>query len=192
MTDDFLAKLRNDWRSQDSEFEAVKRRLSRARWAARAVIAAEAALTLSGMAIGLWFASIALRKHDLFFGLSAFMLLLVVPASSVVLLNLRRKLLGDVGETPEDVLNFAFRRTQVIERILTIGQWGTAMLLLFVVVLWVCVLTGWIPRHYPLALFSAIWICSALLAAAWVLWRRRQNEAERAQCRRLLSQFDMD
>jgi divalent metal cation (Fe/Co/Zn/Cd) transporter len=192
MTDDFLAGLKNDWRSQDSEFEAVKLRLSRARWAARAAIAAEAALTLSGMAVGFWFASIALRNHDLFFGLSAFMLLLVVPLSAVVLLGLRRKLLGDVGETPEYVLHFALARTQVVDRILKIGLLSAAILLLFVAVLWVCAFVGWISHRYPLALLSGIWIGASAIAVAWFLWRRRRNDRERAQCRRLLSQFDVE
>jgi hypothetical protein len=190
MTDDFLVNLRNDWRSQDSEFEAVKHRLARARWTTRALIAFEAARLLFAIAVGVWFAAIAWQRDDIFFGLSAFTLLLAVPPLTIAVLMARREMLDDSSETPEGVLRFGLRRASATDRILKLGLWGAAMLQAFVAVLWIFKWAGLIHRHYPLIPFTCIWIGSALIALAWYVWRKRRNDAERAQCRRLLAQFE--
>jgi hypothetical protein len=42
-----------------------------------------------------------------------------------------------------------------------------------------------------LAPLSTLWIAAAVAGLAWARWRRRRNAAERAQCERLLEQYDI-
>jgi MFS family permease len=190
MTDDFVASLRNDWREQDLELEQVRRRLARARLATRALIVVEAAYTAIGVAVGVWFAVMAWKHSDVFFGISAFTLLLAVPPAYILLLRARRQSLDVSGETPEETVRSALKRTIAADRIVRIGFWNAAALMLFVVVLWVCVAAGVIPHQYPVVLFSAIWLASAAIVSLWYLWRRKRNAAERRQCERLLAQYE--
>jgi hypothetical protein len=190
MSDDFLATLRNDWREQDSEFEAVKRRLVRARLTTHLLIVLESAWALFGIAAGCWFAWIALRTGDVLFGLSALALLLVAPPSAAALLRDRLRMLTIGSDSPEETLRGALHRLRLTDRILKIGLWNALVLVAFVAAMWLCVLAGWIPRHYPLVLLSAVWLTADATALLWFLWRRKRVAREHVQCERLLAQYE--
>jgi hypothetical protein len=189
MRDEFLENLRNDWTSQDIELDALRRRLARGRWTDLVGVVLVAACALLGTGVGIWFALLAWQRSDVLFALSAFTLLVVALPSAVADLKIRRLMLDDCGDTPEQVLRAALARARVTDTILKIGLWNAVALFVFVGVFWVCVFAGWIPHRYPLVLFSCVWIVAAATALGWCLGRLRRNQSARAQCERLLAQY---
>jgi len=189
MTDDFIDALKGDWTAQLTGIEAVRLRMRRSRWLPLVLIVAEALWALIAVVVGLWFAAIAVQRHDLLFGLSAATLALTTPPTAVALLRARWRTLDWADESAEGTLRYALTRAEATRRALEIGRWSCWILLVFVVVLWGCALAGLITHGYPLALLSVIWLAASAGSLAWISWRGRRNTRERAQCEQLLAQF---
>jgi hypothetical protein len=190
MTDEFLTSLKNDWREQDSEFESVRQRLARARWASRAYFMLEAARTAFVLVVGIWFAFAAWEKKDLLLALSAATVFIVAPIFGYVRLTARRDMLGDTGRSPEETLRFALKRTYAADRICRFGMRSTTMALAFLAIVWMLDIAGLIPRHDPILLITVLSLCMCAAFYTWFSWRRPRIARERVQCERLLAQFD--
>src|SRR5687768_3634020 len=104
MADDFLQKLRGDWHRQDAGFAEVHARLRRTRWRPHWMLALELVSAAVALAVGVWFARVALELSSLLFAMSAAVLLLAVPALSVAAIVARRDSLRWDDETPAGVL----------------------------------------------------------------------------------------
>ena len=190
MSEEFLTSLRNDWREQDSEFESVRRRLSRARWASRAYFLLEAARTLFVFVVDIWLAFVAWEKKDLFFALSAATVFIMAPIFGYMRLKARRDMLGDPGRSPEETLRFALKRIRAADRICTLGMRSTTVPLVVLAIVWMLDFAGLIPRRDPTLLVTVLGLCVCAASYTWFSRRRPRIARERAQCERLLAQFE--
>jgi hypothetical protein len=116
MTDDFIASLREDPKEQ--ELERVRRRLAPRRRATQCVMVFEFLLNVVGIAAGSWFAWMAWKGSDVFFGFSAFMLLPIAAPLAIMTLRTRGRMLASAGSTPEETLRAALNRGRAMQRIL--------------------------------------------------------------------------
>jgi hypothetical protein len=174
---------------REAQLDAVQHRLRQSRRRTLIVLVVEAALTLIGVVIGVGCAIIAWQWRDLFFGVSALMLLLVCPACAFWFYRLRRRSLEWADRTPEGTLRYALTRLRVARSLLRMQYWGGGSLLFLVALVWVGALTGLISRFYPLRLISAIWVSAAIATMAWSKWRLGRNDEEYLSCERLLAAF---
>jgi hypothetical protein len=186
MLDEDLLTLRADWRRQDAAFTDVYARLRRNRWQPHALLALEFAGAALGLAIGLWYASVAVKLDSLLFALSAAVLLLAMPAFAVGTVLARKRSLRWEEETPEDVLIVGLRRADASVRAIRVGRWQVAIIASFVVTLWTTEAMGLIDVSGFLVFYSAICAASVIPYFTWLRRREKLVLAERAACRKLL------
>jgi small-conductance mechanosensitive channel len=176
-----------DRRRREIELDEVQRRLHRSRRRTLIVLVVEAAIAVAGVVVGVGCAIIAWQWRDLFFGVSASMLLLICPASAFAFYRLRRRSLEWADRSPEGTLRYALTRLRLARSILRMQYWGGGTLLLLVALVWVGALTGSISRFYPLRLISAVWVAAAVATIAWSKWRLHRNDEEHLNYERLLA-----
>lgn len=189
MTDDFLRDAQERWRGHNSDYETVRRRLRRTRWAPHALLGLEFLGAAAAFAVGLWFLATALTTRDPLFGLSALVMLGALPALTMVSFWARRGTLRWEVETPEGVVRHGLRRAEASLQAIRVGYWGATLVAGFVLVLWLAELAGAIHARDFLILYTAV---SAAICGPYLLylgWRRRHVLRERAACLRLLDQF---
>jgi hypothetical protein len=189
MNDEFIRGLQRDWQSREQDVGEMLRRLRRNRWAPHAVLGLELLGYAVALAVGVWFASVALRtsEHRLLFTLSAAILLTTAPALGIASAMARRDSLKWGDETPESILQIGIRRANASLRMVRVGQWHTAVIATFVALLWILQFAGWVDAFRFLVLYSSI--CFVVSMGSW-LWMRRQSRKARAEqeaCRRLLA-----
>ena len=189
MSDDVLDELKSDWRGQEAPLEVLGRRLHRSRVWTTLALAIELAMTVGGVLAGLWFAVVAWRLRDPFFGLSALTLLFICPLFSLELYRLRWRSLNWADRTPEGTLRYALARVRLARSILHLQTWSGLALLLFVGAVWGGVFMGWISRRYPLWTLTVVWASAAAGTILWSKWRLWGKDHEYRTCERLLSTF---
>ena len=186
MADEDLLTLRAEWRRQDATFKDVYARLRRSRWQPHALFALELAGAMLSLAIGLWFAIVAVRLGSLLFALSATVMLLAMPVFVVGTVLARKHSLRWDEETPEGMLGVALRRADASLQAIRVGRWQVTIIVSFVAILWATQVIGLIDVVGFLVFYSAV---SAATIIPYVLWLGRREQrllAERAVCRRLL------
>jgi hypothetical protein len=188
MNDEFIRGLQRDWQSREQDVGEMLRRLRRNRWVPHVVLVFELLGYAVALSVGVWFASVALRtpEHRLLFALSAAILLTTAPALAIASAMARRDSLAWGDETPESILQIGIRRANSSLRIVRVGQWHMAVIAMFVVLLWILQIAGWIDAFRFLVVYSLI--CCGVSMGSWV-WMRRQSRKARAEqeaCRGLL------
>jgi MFS family permease len=178
-----------DGARRQAQLDAVQHRLRQSRRRTLIVLFVEAAVAVIGVVIGVGCAIIAWQWRDVFFGVSALMLILVCPVCAFAFYRLRRRGLEWADRTPEGTLRYALLRLRLARSLLQMQYWGGGTLLFLVALVWVGAVTGLISRFYPLRLISAIWISAAIATIAWSKWRLRRNDEEHLNCERLLAAF---
>jgi hypothetical protein len=194
MNDEFVRGLQRDWQSREQDVGETLRRLRRKRWVPHIVLGLELLGYAMALAVGVWFASVALRtpEHRLLFALSAAILLTTAPALGIASAMARRDSLAWGDETPESILQMGIRRANSSLRMVRVGQWHTAIVAMFVALLWLLQFAGWVDAFRFLVLYSLI--CFAVSLGSW-LWMSRQSRkarAEQEQCRRLLAALQVE
>jgi hypothetical protein len=189
MADEYLLKVREDWRRQDAAFAAVYSRLRRNRWHPPLVLALELVSSIVTLLTGLWFAWLAYKLGSLLFALSAIVLLLSTPAFALAAVVIRKDTLRWDEETPEGVLTSGLRRAHASLRAIRMGRWHVAIIAAFVAVLWITEAIGLIEARNFLILYTSVCAATLIPYLKWLGWRRRRVLAERATCQRLLNEI---
>lgn len=190
MTDEFIASLRNDWREQPGLPEGLMERTRRARLRGLAMLAAELAMTVFALGVGLWFAFAALSTGRLIFTASAVVTLVTIPGFAIAAVRARRGILKWEDETPSGVLNARLRQIAATLRALMLGWWAIGVIAVFVVVLWALELGGLLGEREFLELYTLIAAVALTAGAVWILLRRPRLLAERASCEQLLAELN--
>ncbi len=186
MADEDLSTLRAEWRRQDAPFADVYARLRRQRWQPHVVVTLELAGTALAIAIGLWFAMLAVKLSSLLFGLSAAVMLIAMPTFAVVTVLARKDSLRWEEETPEGILTVALRRADASLRAIRVGRWQVAIIAAFVATLWVTQMIGLIDARGFLVFYSAVSAATVIPYVVWLGRREIRIRGERAACGKLL------
>jgi Na+/melibiose symporter-like transporter len=190
MTDDFLREVQIGWRGIDvASPQDMAARMKRTRLAPFAFVAAEIAGGVTAVLIGLWFAVIAVQTGRLVFVLSAAVVLSAIPAFTFASVMARRDTLSWADETPEGVLRYGLRRAKASLAAVRLGWWGIGVIALFVAVLWIAQLGGWLGEAGFVLFYTVTSLMVVGVYALWLLWRRSRLDAERAACERLLGEL---
>ena len=186
MADEDLLTLRAEWRRQDAAFADVYARLRRQRWQPHVTLVLEIAGTALAVAIGLWFALMAVKLSSLLFGLAAAVMLIAMPAFAVGTVLARKDSLRWEDETPEGVLAVALRRADASLRAIRVGRWQVAIIAGFVATLWVTQVIGLIDARGFLVFYSAVSAATVIPYVIWLGRRETRVRGERAACGKLL------
>lgn len=196
MTDDFLTDLRADWRAQETglepaaEFEAIRRRLRRGRWAPHLAMASDVLVAILAFAAGLWFFWMALRTDLPIFAFAAAAELGGTPILILLLVEARRGALVWRDATPSDVLRIGASRSDASLRVFAICRWYIVAIVGFVGLLWVVEFAGRLHAGDFLIFYTAFCLMAGATGWRWLAVRTRQVLRQRAACLRLLAELD--
>ena len=188
MTDEFLEELQSSWRGQQAGIDVLSR-LRRQRWRPHLALGFELLGTAVSMGVGVWFATMALELRSLLFGMSAGILLIAAPALAVAAWLARKDSLRWEDETPESVLVSGVRRADASLKVLRLGRVHLALIVAFVLILWVAELGGLISARDFLVLYTLVCAATVALYLPWIAWRVKRVGGERAACQQLLDEL---
>jgi hypothetical protein len=192
MNDEFLNDLRQTWQSQEHDASQVLQRLRRKRWAPHWAIAAQLLGCVFAIYVGVWFlrkAAYVPEPQKLLFVLSAAMMLITVPVLCAISVRARRSAFEWHGETPEALLVIGVRRAETSLQGLRLLRWHLGAIVAFLIVLWVCQVSGLIQASRFLAFYTAICMLACVSGWVWMKWRVRRLCSERDACAGLLTQI---
>lgn len=198
MADDFLDKLRADWRRDgpDSaqasqgrpDLAAIGRRGARRRRLARLSMLASLATAFVAILLAGWFGYRAAATGDAVIMLGAAGLLFAVPLLIVEAIDKSRSLSLRYDSTPRGVLLEARHRAATARRFLVGFRLSAAILLACAAASWVLAAAGYADRGEALFL-TGVWAGTALGVWLWQMWRDRRLAAEIACGDRLLAEL---
>jgi hypothetical protein len=187
MSDEFLDELQSSWRGQEVALDEALSRLRRQRWRPHLALGFELLATAVTMAVGVWFASLAIPSGSLLYGVSAAVLLIASPALAIAAWLARRTSLRWEEETPESLLVAGLRRAEASLKVMRLGRVHLALIAAFVVGLWGLELGGLISARGFLVIYTAVCATAVALYLPWLAWREKRVGQERATCQRLLA-----
>jgi hypothetical protein len=194
MDDDFIRSLQADWQSQDHDAIKILRRLHRTRWTPHIVLGAEILVCAFALLVGLWFAWVAAHneQHKLLYALSAAVMLLTAPALCVAGVMARRPSLAWDAETPESLLQIGIRRAESSLRAIRIGRWHIAIIVAFVMTLWVVEALAFIHAIDFLIFYTTVCLVVSVASWLWMMWREKRVRSEHAAFVRLLAMLKVE
>jgi len=190
MADNFITGLQSDWTHQAVDVNSIRRTLRRSRWTPHILLCVEVLAWLIVCAAGTGFVLTALRTKDMIVAISGLTLVVSAPAFIVATVLARLDSLRWGQETPQGVLRHALRRIDASAQMLRIHRWNIYGVLSLDALLWIGVLVGAIEPTRFLWGVSGMWIAACALTWVWVQWRARRLSSERAQCQKLLSEYE--
>jgi hypothetical protein len=192
MADEFMDKLRTEWRDQDTGALGSRPRLPRGRFTPHLSFAFEVAICSATFVIGLLFVRRALDTGTPIYAYAAAALIATSCALVAALFDARRSSFAWRDETPAQLVRTGVERAEATLRAIRVGRWHVLAIAAFVVLLWGLELTGRLGAGRFLILYSLL--CVALTAAAWVWLGRGERTARRrvAAYRELLAEYDLD
>ena len=182
MNDEFLNDLRQTWQSQEHDAVKVLQRLRRKRWAPHLAIAAQLLGCAFAIYVGVWFlwkAAYVPGPLKMLFVLSAAMMLVTVPVLCTISVRAHRSALAWHGETPEALLAIGVRRAETSLQALRLLGWHLGAIVAFLIVLWVCQVSGLIHALSFLVFYTVICILACVSGWLWMKWRVRRLHSEK-------------
>jgi FtsH-binding integral membrane protein len=189
MKDEFLHDLRETWQSQDHDAAQVMQRLRRRRWMPHLAITAQLLGCAFAVSVGVWFlwrAAYLPQQQRLLFVLSAAVMLVAVPVLCALSIQARCSAIAWHDETPEMLLGSGVRRAENSLRALRVLRWHLSVIVAFVVILWLCQVTGLVHASSFLVFYTIMCAVACAAGGLWMNWRAQHLRSERDACARLL------
>ena len=190
MTDeDFLARLRLDWRGQAVRPDEIAGRFARhRRWVRLSMIGG--IVGAAGIAVGLIvFAGMALDRRDALFAIAALAFAVALPSVLIDISRLRSHLRVRYEETPLGLVLQTRARVSEMHRMLQGARWCAGILFAVAVTAWLPVGVGYASIRTVLPL-SSVWGATALLVWLYQSVRGRRLADEAARMDHLVAEFE--
>lgn len=171
--DDFLGRLRSDWRRQTIDVSDLAARVA-ARQRRAGLVTAGNALAIITMAIlAFLFGSLAVREGDALFGVAAIAFLLAAPAVLFEALDFRRVSRLRYDESPAGVLRQARDQAGFARRQLRSARIAALLLIGAALAAWALVPAG-LAQLDTVAIVTLGWAAAAALSWLWQYRRDRR------------------
>lgn len=191
MTDAFLDGLKADWRRRDVDLDHIRRRVALRRRRMQAFVAIEILGLAMAILFALWLATHALALGVGLAALGAAAMLVSAGLSLWTVLRLRAPWLRKAAPVlaPQAALGAMLTQLNDAERIVRYWLASATVLALCAGGVGALFLAG--QASVRTATFAGVaWLGTAIMLAAWALWRKRRIAVEQAACQALLQDYD--
>ena len=192
MSDDFLKEHQAAWRAQPDEFQAVRDKLKRERWAPHRALAIQVVSAAVGIAFGVSFGAAALATGSVLYALAAVVMAVGLPGAMAIAALLRRDGFAWDDETPESLLRTGVRRADASLKAVRFAWSAPGLFAAFVIALWIGVGLGYIEQAWFAVMYTGITVF--VLALTWpkIILELRRLKRERATYARLLAEYEAE
>jgi hypothetical protein len=188
-SDDFLDRLRADWRGPSVDLERMRRLTARRRRLQSLVRALTPLGALTCLLLGLWLGWGAVTNGEAILAVGAAALLIAAPLLLIELAEARRASRIRYDDTPRGVLQQAYEQVRYARTALRGYRWSASILAVAAVLVLAIRLAGWSsdPAAFAIAL---TWIAVAALTWAVGVWRAGRLGREAQHCEQMLAELD--
>jgi hypothetical protein len=185
MDDQFLERLKADWRHSETDPDRMLENLERRRRRLRLLLALERAGGAAALVAAIWCGWRAAGNGDALF---AFAALALLCSAALSLASMRRPLNSPVDEGPPGMLQRTHGNLDDLERAVGRWGWGGWILIACSLAIWLFHFGGQTELRETI-LLSATWAVTGVAVGVWCGWRRLQIRRERAAAHSLLAEY---